>query len=49
LKCQQGEELDLGVAELECRLDVALGDRVRKRSDDADAFLPHPVGEYRCC
>src|SRR5215207_676372 len=41
--CQQGEELDLGVAELEGRPDVALGDRVRKRADDADAFIPHPV------
>jgi class 3 adenylate cyclase len=47
--CHQGEELDLRVAELECPLDVAVGDRVRKRSDQADAFIPHPSGEYRLC
>jgi hypothetical protein len=41
--CQQGEELDLGVAELKGRLDVALGDRIRKRPDDGDAFIPHTV------
>jgi hypothetical protein len=45
--CHQGEELDLRAAELECPLDVAVGDRVRKRSDQAHAFIPHRSGEYR--
>jgi hypothetical protein len=40
---EQGVELDLWVTEREARLDVALGNRVRKRLDGVDALIPHPA------